>query len=153
MRLDRFIILITFPLFSCQCSFFNTDRPTDHKKIEIKCLSNGCQINNESVIIVLNKKDCQRCTEKVERLAEIISEKITKKRIVFIIKNYDKNTLAAYKRSLSGISNQILEDNGEVTMHSNIKGMSHFIVFEESTAKYKTFLPDQFNEMSNLLNY
>lgn len=144
---------MTFPLFLCQCIFLNPDQTKDHKETDIKCLKDDCQINNESIIIVLNKKDCQRCTEKVERLAEIISEKITKKRIVFIMKNYDENTLAAYKRSLSGISNQILEDDKEVTMHSNIKGMSHFIVFEKSTAKYKTFLPDQFNEMSYLLNF
>ena len=50
------------------------------------------------------------------------------------MKNYDENTLAAYKRSLSGISNQILEDDKEVTMHSNIK-MSHFIVFEKLNTK------------------
>ena len=46
--------------------------------------------DNRSVIIGLTNNDCQRCTEKVERLVEILSEKISKKRIVFILENYDK---------------------------------------------------------------
>ncbi len=152
MRLDSFVLKLISLLLLCQCSLFDADKRKDNKNINVTCLSNDCQINNKLIIIVLNNNDCQRCTEQVERIGEIISEKISKKRVVIILKNYDINTVAAYKRSLSSISDQILEDKKEVTIHSDIYDMSHFIVFEESKSKYKSFLPDQFQEMSNLLN-
>jgi GTPase involved in cell partitioning and DNA repair len=152
MRLNSIAFKLIFLLFLCQCSFFDADRNKDHKNIIITCVSNNCQINNKTVIIVLNNNDCQRCTEKVERIGEIISEKTSKKRVVIILKNYDKNSVVAYKRSLSRISDQILEDENEVTIHSDINGMSHFIVFDDSIAKYKSFLPDQFRELSDFLN-
>jgi thioredoxin-related protein len=83
MRLNSSILISL--LLLCQCSFFNADKTNKPENIDITCISNNCQINNRSVIIGLTNNDCQRCTEKVERLVEILSEKISKKRIVFIL--------------------------------------------------------------------
>jgi hypothetical protein len=58
----------------------------------------------------------------------------------------------AYKRSLKSISDQILVDQKDVIMYSNLNGMTHFVVFDKSQSKYKTFLPDQFRAMLILVN-
>jgi len=143
--------IIFFFLLLCQCKSSNDDNRKRSITNSVECLSRDCILDHNSVIVLLDNKDCGRCTEQVEREANVISNQISKERMILVLKNFDDKKIIAYKRIMTPYFKQILIEGNCVKINSNLKDISHFMIFDRTHNEFISYGPNQFREILSLL--